>query len=266
MPGEPAGFHFLAILQPAVLAVAPRLEIGPGNDVQFVGLAERLGIDWATAAEVEHVFGMDLIGDRNVPQQCVAVLAGRTGDDGCVGHHEVGDPQIGALVELAHGVDPQPEARALDLEPWRAARIKIVVRVGGAGCIARLSACQRAMEKVQVKGINVPFQPLQVIAALAELPHGEMIGACAQTFELRQDRRLAFAHVGKDHPARAFDRIGGVLDALTECLSARLGRLLEALAGHIEDPTVIKATQPAAFDATEAEIGAAVRTMQAKKA
>ena len=147
--------------------------------MELIGFAQPLGIDRSTAAEVEHVLGMDLIGDRNVPQHCVSVLAGRTGDDGGVGHHEVGDPQIGALVELAHGVDPQPEARPLDLEPWRAVRIKIVVRVGGAGRIARLSACHCAMEKVQVKGINVALKPLQIIATLAELPHGEMIGACA---------------------------------------------------------------------------------------
>ena len=148
--------------------------------MQLVGLAQPVRVDRAAAAEVQHVFGMDLVGDRNVPQQCVAVLAGRSGDDGGIGHHEVGDAQIGAFVELAHGEDAQPEARALDFEPWRAARIEIVVRVGRAGRIARLLARHRAMQKREVKRINVAFEPLQIIATLAELPHGEMIGRPAR--------------------------------------------------------------------------------------
>ena len=80
-----------------------------------------------------------------------------------------------------------------------------------------------------------------------------------ETVELGKRRRFAFAHVGPEDAALLDHGIGALLDALAELRIFRLGRRLQALAGHVEQPAVERATQPACLQPAEGEIGAAMR-------
>src|SRR5207237_685695 len=72
---------------------------------------------------------------------------------------------------------------------------------------------------------------------------------------------FARAHVGP-HDARLLNRwIGEETDAALEVALGRLGRHIHALAGSVELPSVVDATQPGLFIATQEERGQPVRTV-----
>ena len=79
-------------------------------------------------------------------------------------------------------------------------------------------------------------------------------------FVLRQ-RRLALGgpHVGPQHAAALDERIALQLDALAEARVLRLRRDLDALAGDVVLPAVVRAAQPALLVAAEPERDAAMR-------
>src|SRR6185437_10922731 len=70
--------------------------------------------------------------------------------------------------------------------------------------------------------------------------------------------RFAFAEISPQDTAFLDDAIRALPDALAKRGVPWLGRSLEALAGHIEQPAVESAAQPAAFEPAEGEIGAAM--------
>jgi len=82
----------------------------------------------------------------------------------------------------------------------------------------------------------------------------------------RQQRRLARTHVGEYDPANFVTRISQVADFLPVGAASGLPRLLEYSAAHIVEPAVIQASEPAVFDSAVAQIGAAMRAMQADQA
>jgi hypothetical protein len=72
--------------------------------------------------------------------------------------------------------------------------------------------------------------------------------------------------MSKDQSAQFFHRIGEVTDLLMEEISLGLGRLLQALAGDIEEPAVIRATDAALLDVAVFEGRAAVRAVETHEA
>ena len=82
-----------------------------------------------------------------------------------------------------------------------------------------------------------------------------------QHVEERQQRRGLGAHIGPDEAAQLLHLVGSELDLVLEAAALGLGRLLQALAGPVIEPAVIRAAKAVAFDPAvierEAAMGAA---------
>jgi hypothetical protein len=117
-----------------------------------------------------------------------------------------------------------------------------------------------------VRWINRTFEALHPIAFLDEAEGDAVLFRAIEELIGRDERRLAFAHIGPDHATVFLHRISGVAHLVAELLVLGLGGLIDALAVYIEEPAVIKATQPTILDAAIGKIGRAVRAVQADQA
>src|SRR5690242_3872182 len=121
------------------------------------------------------------------------------------------------------------------------------------------------MQIGEMRRVDVAFERLQVVAIEDGLLQEEVIASGAQEFVIRQQRRLAFSHIGKNHPGALGHRIGEVTDLVLVFAVGRLGRLFKTAARDIEKPAVIEAAQPAILEAAVREIGAAMRAENAEQ-
>ena len=106
--------------------------------------------------------------------------------------------------------------------------------------------------------VNAHFQRLQPVA-LEQALEGKHMGVGGdKTVELGEGRCLTLAQVGK-HNAGALDhRIGLLLDGIAQAAAFGLGRGLQAVAGHIEQPAVEGAAQAAVFYPAKGQVGTTV--------
>src|SRR5581483_5363216 len=103
-------------------------------------------------------------------------------------------------------------------------------------------------------------------ALMVELDGEHVLVRHGQELIVREERRLARAHVRPDC-ARALDaRIGRLPDALVEGADCRLPRLLQTSPGPIQEPSVVDAAQSTVLDSPVGEIRSAVRAMQSQEA
>jgi hypothetical protein len=102
------------------------------------------------------------------------------------------------------------------------------------------------------------LQPVAVHVALE--CEGVAIGR-DKTIDLWKCRRLAFAEIGPQNSALLDHGVSALGDVLAERRILRLRRRFKALAGHVEQPAVEGAAQPAVFEAAERKVGAAMRAM-----
>jgi hypothetical protein len=83
---------------------------------------------------------------------------------------------------------------------------------------------------------------------------------------MRERRRLSFAQP-REHDAAALDHgVGALPDALAQPAARGLGRRLQALAGHVEQPAVEDAAQVAVLPASVSEVGLPVRAVAVEQA
>ena len=82
---------------------------------------------------------------------------------------------------------------------------------------------------------------------------------------IRQQRRLARSHVGEDRAALFNTRVSSLANRVAMFAAARLARLFQAAPFNIVKPAMIETAEPAVFDTSIAEIGAAVRAMKSQK-
>ncbi len=121
------------------------------------------------------------------------------------------------------------------------------------------------MQERKVDRIDVAFVALEIVASLKDFGHRPVFSRHREKFIIRQQRRLARAHVSENHAARFATRVSAMMNLAAVSAAARLARLFEHAAGDIVKPAVIKAAQAAVFDAPITQVGAAMRTMQSKQ-
>src|SRR5205807_10028736 len=82
---------------------------------------------------------------------------------------------------------------------------------------------------------------------------------------VRQQRRLAVAHIGEDHSSSFLARICFVTNRIRKILSSS-GRSwhVDDLAVNVIRPAVIDASEPAVLDASVAKLGASVRAVKSE--
>ena len=114
--------------------------------------------------------------------------------------------------------------------------------------------------------IDVALERLQIVALQEGLLQVAVLLRRGEELVARQQRRLALAHIGEHHAGALDDRIGGVPDLVLVAALRRLRRLLQTAAGDVEKPAMIEAAQPAILDPAVAEIGAAMRAVEAEQA
>src|SRR5690606_35689150 len=101
----------------------------------------------------------------------------------------------------------------------------------------------------------------QPVAGDVALEGEDMAVGRHEAVEVGKGRRLALTQIGKENAAAQNHRIALLPDALTEAAVLRLGRGLQALAVHVEQPAMERAAQAAILRATKGKIGAAMRTV-----
>ena len=87
-----------------------------------------------------------------------------------------------------------------------------------------------------------------------------------EAVEMRKRRRLARSEIGEQDAALLHHRIGFLPDVGAEIAVVGLGRRLQALAVHVEQPAVEGAAQAAVLEPAVGEVGAAMRTAAADQA
>src|SRR6516165_5988693 len=108
-------------------------------------------------------------------------------------------------------------------------------------------------------GIDAAFHCLQPVAVLQALRRITPLHRYGGEFELRQSRlMLRWTHVGPQHSAPQHQRIGTQPDPRTKSTLLRFRRDLDALAGYIVFPAVIRATQTAFLVTSKPERDATV--------
>ena len=125
---------------------------------------------------------------------------------------------------------------------------------------------EEAVQERRVHRIDADLEGLQPVAVDQALEREGMAVGRDEAVEGRQRRRRARAHIGEQDAALLDDRIGLLLDVGAEVAVVRLGRRLEALAVHVEQPAVKRAAQAAILEPAVGEVGAAMRTVAAYQA
>ena len=110
-----------------------------------------------------------------------------------------------------------------------------------------------------MRRIDDAFEALQPVASLQGAERLTVGFRPDEELEVGNHRRFALAHIGPYRAAFFLHRIGLHRHGIAEL--ALLGRLVDALAVHVEQPAVIEAANAAVLDSAIAEIGAAMRAV-----
>ena len=174
------------------------------------------------------------------------------------------------VADLPQGREPQAEFRGLHLDArlveiahdlgHRHVGIERHVAEHAAVSIRGIAVVEEAMQERGVRWIDADFERLQPVALDQTLEREGVRVGCDQTIEMRQLRRRAGAHIGKQDAAALHHRIGFLTDIGAEIGAFRLGRRFKAFAVDVEQPAVERTAQSAAFKTAERQIGAAMRT------
>src|SRR5207244_9969176 len=77
---------------------------------------------------------------------------------------------------------------------------------------------------------------------------------------------LGWAQVGEDDATQLLAGVGRMLDPVLECAPGGLGRLLQAVARYVVNPTVERAADAAVLNAAVGERGQSMRASEAEQA
>jgi hypothetical protein len=117
------------------------------------------------------------------------------------------------------------------------------------------------VERRRVGRIDPALERLQPVAFLPGARHHALLGPEARPFEAGRRRRLAAPEIGP-HDAAVLDRrIGDGAHLALELAARRLGRHVDAAAGHVELPAMVDAAQTAFLVSPEEERHPAVRAV-----
>ena len=111
-----------------------------------------------------------------------------------------------------------------------------------------------------MRRIDADFERLQPVAVDQALERESVGRGRDEAVEMRERRRLAAAQIGEQDAVLLDDRIGLLFDVGAHPAALGLGRRLEALTGHVEQPAVKRAAQAGVFEPPFGEVGAAMRT------
>src|ERR1700752_1787705 len=112
------------------------------------------------------------------------------------------------------------------------------------------------------RGVETAFEGLQPIALLDDLGHMPVCLRHLSPGELWSGRHaLGRPEIGPHDPAELDRRIGGDVDLVAKLVLFGLVELVDASAGDIELPAVVRAAQPAFLVAAKKQRGAAVWTI-----
>ena len=185
-------------------------------------------------------------------------MVGARRDHGEARHDPLRDaPVVVAVLGIAAGADVQA-ARALHHLEVRL-HVRHIVFVALGALEQRVGREIAAVQERDVARIDAALHRLQPVRFLQALGDEALLGRHRGEFPLRQ-RRLLFRrpHIGPQHRPELHQRVGGQLDLLAEAGFDRLRRHLDALAGDVVFPAVIRAAQPALLVAAEPQRHAAV--------
>ena len=161
---------------------------------------------------------------------------------------------------VAGGLHLDLRARELAHDPrHRHVGIDRVVAEQLAVAFARILVVEEAMQERGMRGIDADLERLQPVAVDHALERERMGIGRGEAIEVREGRRLALAHIGEQDPAALHHRIGLLPDVGAHAAAFGLGRRLQALSRHVEQPAVEGAAQAALLQPAVGEIGAAVR-------
>ena len=117
------------------------------------------------------------------------------------------------------------------------------------------------MQKRKVDRIDVALIALEVVASLKDFGNGPVFSRHGEKFIIRQQWRIARPHVSENHPAGFLARMGAMADLIFVGAAAGLAGLIEDPPADVVKPAVIEAAQPAVFDASVTQVGAAMRAV-----
>ena len=112
----------------------------------------------------------------------------------------------------------------------------------------------------EVGGVGAVLdEVVPVVVVVARRLDAPLAAGLCERCVLRQRRLLVRRpEVGEDQPAQLPHRVGEVAHLLVERAAGRLRRLLQAGAGHVEEPPVVRAAQPRCHHVAVLQGGAAV--------
>src|ERR1043166_9566574 len=221
----------------------------------------------ALAAEHENVFPVRRVVDRHVPVDRVALADRRATEGGRVRQQEIRDAEVAfAGSGGARRVDAQAEVGHLDLDRRHYVltekRIVAFLAAENDPSPRDVRAGQRLMQEGEMHRVDVPLVALEIIAVEKNLRNGPIRFRHNEKLVIRQERRLARAEIGQNDSAGCATRISEVADLVSMGAAAGLAGLLDDPPADVVQPAVIEASEAAVFDASVAQIGAAMRVME----
>ena len=123
---------------------------------------------------------------------------------------------------------------------------------------AKAPGTQFQLDPVQegdVLGIVRAFVRLQIVAIVERLHDVPVAIRNAQKLPLGEQWGIARAEVREDEARGLVARIREVVNLVLEVSPWCLGRLLQTVAVHVVEPTVVEAAQPAVLDPAVAQVG-----------
>jgi hypothetical protein len=113
--------------------------------------------------------------------------------------------------------------------------------------------------------IDIAFVGLKIIALVVVLDSEDVIFPCGEKLVVGKKRRTAGTQVGEDHTRGLAKRIGGMANLIFMLASPGFAWLVQTAAADIVEPSMIDAPETAVLQAAVAQIGAAVRAVEAKE-
>ena len=198
-----------------------------------------------------------LVVDRD-PEVAVDRVISARGNHGEARHHPGRDaPVVVAVLGIAPGADIEPARLLHDLEIGL--HVVEVVLIAPGALEQRIGAEIAAVQERDVTGIDPALHGLQPVGFLQTLGNERLLGRDGREFPFRQRRLLVGrAHIGPQHRTALHQRIGLELDLLAEAALARLRGDVDALAGHVVFPAMVRTAQAGLFVAAEPERHAAM--------
>src|SRR5438876_478695 len=270
--GKVGGLHQFTVLQIAISLVSTIAIVDQfSRELLFIAFPPNP----PDPIEDEVNADMVLVVDRHMPVNRIAFadpsLVANSGY--FVGHDEIIDADIASSIScIANCVVTHSELGALGLELWprvgshKTGRRAVASRNGARILSPQWTARQGTVQKGEVGGIDVTFKRLQIVALHEGLLQIAAIWRCGQEFVVRQQWRLAPAHIGEQKTGALDEGIGEVANFVLVLTFRWFGRLLQAASVDVVKPAMIEAAQPAILDPAVAEIGAAMRAVETEQA